>query len=530
MKSLTDKVDELFAVWNTPDSPGCALGIIKNGRLLYKRGYGMANLEHNIPISATTVFRIGSTSKQFTATCIALLAEQGKVSLDEDVRKYLSEMPEYESPITIQHLIHHTSGIRDYVELIELAGMREEDDFYTNDELVDMLVRQKELNFKPGDEFLYSNSGYFLLSVIVERVSGKSLREFAQKNVFKPLSMNNTHFHDDHTMIVKNRAAGYSPKKGSDYQINMTSLDIVGDCGVFTTVEDLFLWDQNFHHNRLGGKDLINQILTLGTLNNGEKLNYAFGLEASDYRGLKMISHSGSYAGFRAQMSRFPEQKFSVICLANLNTINPTKLCKQVADIYLADQFREEKAEFIELSEQELKDKTGTFRDPVIGTICELSIKDGGLMVSLFDMNFPTAPISKTQFRSVDGTVDTDIRFEKQDKNKPLQIHVEIEGEKPVTFEAIQLVSPTSAQLAEYVGEYYSDELQVTYKLVLENGKLFFRYRNAPRKPLSPTLSDMFKVPRTTIHFIRDDHNRISAFTLSTERVRNIRFVRKRVK
>jgi len=438
-------------------------------------------------------------------------------------------MPEYESPITIRHLIHHTSGIRDYVELIELAGMREEDDFYTNDELVDMLVRQKELNFKPGDEFLYSNSGYFLLSVIVERISGKSLREFARKNIFKPLNMNNTHFHDDHTMIVKNRAAGYSPKKDSGYQINMTCLDVVGDCGVCTTVEDLFLWDQNFYHNKLGGKDLVNQLLTLGTLNNGEKLDYAFGLEVSDYKGLKMISHSGSYAGFRAQMSRFPEQKFSVVCLANLSTISPTKLCKQVADIYLADQFREEKAEFIELSEQELKDRTGIFRDPVIGTICELSIRDGRLMVSLFDMNFQIAPLSKTQFRSVDGTVDTDIRFEKQDKIEPLQIRVEIEGEKPVTFEAIQSVSPTSVQLAEYVGKYYSDELRVTYKLVLENGKLFFRYRNAPKKPLSPTLSDMFRVPGTTIHFIRDDQNRISAFTLSTEGVRNIRFVRKRV-
>jgi len=214
MKSLTDKVDELFTVWDTPDSPGCALGIIKDGKLIYKRGYGMANLEHNIPISATTVLRIGSTSKQFTAMSIALLAEQGKISLDDDIRKCLSEMPEYESPITIRHLIHHTSGIRDYLELMELAGRRD-DDYYTDDEAIDMLARQKELNFKPGDEFLYSNSGYFLLSAIAKRASGKSLREFAQENIFKPLSMNNTHFHDDHTMIVKNRAAGYSSKKDS---------------------------------------------------------------------------------------------------------------------------------------------------------------------------------------------------------------------------------------------------------------------------------------------------------------------------
>jgi hypothetical protein len=309
----------------------------------------------------------------------------------------------------------------------------------------------------------------------------------------------------------------------------MTSLDMVGDGGVFTTVEDLFFWDQNFHHNKLGGKDLINQLLVLGTLNNGEKLSYAFGLEAFGYRGLKMISHSGSEAGFRAQMIRFPEQKFSVICLANLSTINPTKLCKQVADLYLAEQFEQEKARFIELPEQELKDKTGTFRDPKIGAICELFFKDGKLMVNMFDMNFQIAPLSKTQFRSVDASFGTEVRFEKQDQNKPLLMHVEVEGEKPVIFEAIQLVSPTSTQLAEYVGDYYSDELQFTYKLVLRDGKLFFRHKNAPKKPLSQTLRDMFKVSYVTIHFIRDRQNKISAFTLSSERARNIRFVKKRV-
>ena len=526
MKSLTDKVDELFAEWNKPDSPGCALGIIKNGKLIYKRGYGMANLEHNIPISSTTVFRIASTSKQFTAMSIVLLAKQGKISLDDNIRKYLSEMPEYESPITIRHLIHHTSGIRDYLELMELAGMSDHD-YYTDDESVEMLARQKKLNHKPGDEFLYTNSGYFLLSVVLKRASGKSLHEFTEENIFKPLGMSNTHFHDDHTMIVKNRAAGYSSKKDGGYRINMTTLDMVGDGGVFTTVEDLFLWDQNFYQNKLGGKDLINQLLALGTLNNGEKLSYAFGLGVGDYRGLKMVSHGGSFAGFRAQMIRFPEQRFSVICLANLSTINPTRLCKQVADLHLANQFKEKKAEFIQLAEQELKEKTGTFRNPKIGAICELSLEDGKLIANLFDLSFQIVALSKTQFRSVDAPFDTDIRFEKQHQNKPLRIHVTMEGEKPVTFEAIQLVSPTPAQLAEYVGDYYSDELQFTYKLVLEEGKLFFRHRNAPKKPLSPTLTDMFKVSYATIHFTRDHQNKISGFTLSTERVRDIRFVRK---
>lgn len=529
MKSLTDKVDELFVEWDKPDSPGCALGIIKNGQLIYKRGYGMANLEHNIPISSTTVFRIGSTSKQFTAMSIILLAEQGKICLDDDIRRYLSEMPKYESPITIRHLIHHTSGIRDYLELMDLAGMRDHD-YYTQDEAVEMLARQKELNFEQGDEFLYSNSGYFLLSVIVKRASGKSLREFAEENIFKPLGMNNTHFNDDHTMIVKNRAAGYSPKDGS-YRIHMTTLDMVGDGGVFTTVEDLFLWDQNFYENNLGGKDLINRVLTQGTLNNSEKLEYAFGLIVSDYRGLKMVSHGGGFVGFRAEMIRFPEQKFSVICLANLSSINPSRIARQVADIYLADQFEQEAktAKFIELPVEQLKGKTGTFRDPLTGTICKLSTKKGKLMVNVFGLSFQIAPLSKTQFRSVDAPVNVDIEFERQDQNRPLLIHMDVEGQKPTTFEAIQPVSPTAAQLKEYAGDYYSDELEVTYKLVLEESKLFLRRKKVPKEPLSPTLSDQFTVRGATIHFIRDDQNKVSAFTLSSGRVRNIRFIRKRV-
>jgi len=524
MKSLTEKVDELFAEWDKPDSPGCTLGIIKNGKIIYERGYGMANLEHDIPISSATVFQLNSTSKQFTAMSIALLAEQGKISLDDDVRKFLPEMPEYESPITIRHLIHHTSGIRDYLDLMGLAGMSD-DDYYTDDEAVEMLARQKELNFKPGDQFLYSNSGYFLMSVIVKRVSGKSLHEFAEENIFKPLGMKNTHFHDDHTVIVKNRATGYSPREGGGYRINMTTLDMVGDGGVCTTVEDLLLWDQNFYQNKLGGKDLVNQLLTPGTLNSGEKLSYAFGLGVGTYMGLKMVSHAGAFAGFRSQMVRFPEQKFSVICLANLSTVNPTKLCKQVADLYLSDEFKQEKPKFIGLPKKELKDKVGTFRDPKTGAICELYLKDAKLMVNLFDTDFQIAPLSRTQFRSADAGFDTDVRFEKQDQKKPLLMHVEVEGEKPVTFEAIQPVSPTPTQLAEYVGDYYSDELQFTYKLALEDGKLFFRQRNAPKKPLSPTLRGMFKVGYATIHFIRDRQNKISGFTLSTERARNIRFV-----
>jgi CubicO group peptidase (beta-lactamase class C family) len=340
--SLTEQVDKLFTSWDKPDSPGCVLGIIRDGKLIYARGYGMANLEHNIPITSKSIFRIGSTSKQFTAMCVALLEEEGKLSLDDSLRKFLPQMPVYAEGITIRHLIHHTSGLRDYLTLARIAGMRD-DDYFTDAEVVDLLARQKELNFKPGEQYLYSNSGYFLLSQIIKKVSGKSLREYAEEEIFQPLGMRHTHFHDDHTEIVENRASGYAPKKSGGFVISMTTLPMTGDGGVFTSVEDLFLWDQNFYDNKLGrgGQALIEKIQTPGVLNNGEQLDYAFGLRIIEHRGLMLVGHGGAFAGFRAEMIRFPEQTFSVICLANLNRINPTVMARKVAGIYLAGLYKE---------------------------------------------------------------------------------------------------------------------------------------------------------------------------------------------
>ncbi len=341
---LTNKVDKIFSKWDSTVSPGVALAIIKDGKIIYKRGYGMANLDHNIPITPKTVFRIGSTSKQFAAFCIALLEEQGKISFDDDIRKYLPEMPEYNYPITIRHIIHHTSGLRDSDQLMALAG-RHFGDFITQEDMLKILARQKEINFNPGDEFLYSNAGYVLMVDIVKRVSGKSLRDFAEENIFKPLNMTNTLFKDDHTMIIKNRATGYSPGENGDYRVHISMGDYVGDGGLFTTVEELYHWDQNFYNNKLGkgGQELIEQVLTPGVLNNGNKLNYAFGLIVTKYNGLKLIRHAGGFVGFRAEMIRLPEHKFSVICLANMSTISPQKLCNKVVDIYLAKYFKEEK-------------------------------------------------------------------------------------------------------------------------------------------------------------------------------------------
>ena len=534
---LIEKVDKIFEKWDKSNSPGCALGIIKDGKFIYRKGYGMANLEHDIPIDSQSVFRIGSTSKQFTAMCIALLEEEEKLSVADSIRKHIPEMPAYADNITIRHLLHHTSGIRDYLTLWALAGFRE-DDFFTDPEVVEMLARQKELNFQSGDEHLYSNSGYFLLSVIVKNITGKSMRVYAQEKIFKPLNMQNTHFHDDHSLAVKNRAAGYAPRGKDKYKISMTTLGMIGDGGIFTCVDDLLLWDQNFYNNKLGkgSPDLIRKMLTTGKLNNSQELEYAFGLEVNEYKGLKLVSHGGAFVGFRADMIRFPEQKFSVICLANLSTINPSQLARKVADVYLAVQLKKEpgkipaKPKFIELSPDKLKPFTGAFRNPKTKTLWRISLKKKRLLVKSPHSQFGLKPVSEAFFYAVNAPINLSVEFQIQQEGERPQAKVIVEGGEPSFFQPITLVKLTSDELTEYTGRYYSDELDVAYDILVKKNKLFIRHENPhkdyPKKAFLLIVKDEFQLEGRDIIFQRDSAGKIIAYTVNAGRVKNIKFIK----
>lgn len=442
---LTDRVDELFKEWDRNDSPGAALGIFKDGRIIYARGYGIANLEYSLPWTPQTPSQTGSISKQFTGMCIAILAEQGKLSLDDNIRKYFPDWPDYNGQITLKHLLYHTSGVREYLTLVELMGKPEGSGYvYTPKELVRTLLRQKELNFKPGEMYSYSNSGYFLLSEIVSQVSGEKTSTFAKKYVFDPLGMRDTHFHDDPNKIVKNRAYGYSPIKGEGFRIDEVRLKVIGDLGVFTTIEDFLKWDQNFYRNKLGKgtQELIRTMLTKGKLNNGEELSYGFGLRIDNYRGLKTISHGGSAVGYQAQFMQFPDQKFSIVILSNLSTFPTGRIAKQITDLYLADQFEE--------------------------------------------------PPSTTQKRRCKIP-------------EPISLPV--------------------SQLKEYIGKYYSDELDFTYTFKVENRNLILELRETSHL-LSPYAIDSFGWQRRKLDFIRDKENKIIGFTLEEGIVNNMKFTK----
>ena len=335
-----ERVDALFAAWDTRETPGAVVAVIKDGDFLYQQAYGMADLERDVPLSTRSIFDIASISKQFVAFSILLLQEQGKLALDDDIRTYLPEFPDYGQTITLRHMIHHTSGIRDYMDLMELAGLRWENSYHRS-EIVDLVSRQKALNNDPGDAYLYSNSGYLLLAEILQRVSGKTLGAFTSQHIFETLGMKASHFYEDFTRIVKHRALSYSEKEAGGYLSVQYIFDVVGDTGLLTHVDDLSRWDRNFYDNVLGkgGSELIERMLTPGQLGNGESIAYAFGLELEQYRGLSVVRHSGGAAGYDTEMMRFPEQKLTVMVLSNFAQFPSTELAERVADIYLADDF-----------------------------------------------------------------------------------------------------------------------------------------------------------------------------------------------
>jgi CubicO group peptidase (beta-lactamase class C family) len=540
---LNARVDKLFEKWNRTDSPGCALSVMKDGRIIYEHGYGMADLDHDVTITPSTVFHVASMSKQFTAASILLLAQQGKLSLDDDVRKYIPELPDFGTPITIRHLIHHTSGLRDQWDLLELAGWRYSLDLITDDDVMSVITRQKELNFKPGDRHLYSNTGYTLLALIVKRVSGMSFRDFTTKNIFEPLGMKNTHFRDDHGEIVKNNAYGYEKAKGAaGFRLGNTNFDTVGATSLHTTVEDLALWDENFYHPHVGGSDFVSQMLQRGKLNSGEQLDYAFGLVLGNYNGLPTVDHGGGDAGYRSDMTRFPEQHFSSAVLCNSSDTDPTSLVRKVADIYLTQEMKSaapsatsaatpESSAAIQLTVQQLSDIAGLYWNREDDHFVKVYLKEGKLHVIFGgDADFTLKPVSTTYFHLAEVSFgdQVNLRFELAGQGKPRRLLETFGDGKPTVYESVESFIPSTAGLSVYAGEYTSEEIDPVYRVILkDDGLTLARLKHNPTV-LVPCVRDTFSSSLGTVRFTRDANHHVSGFVLNGGRVRNFQFTRRR--
>lgn len=538
---LASQVDEMFAEWNRSDAPGAAVAVVRDGRIVYENAFGMADLERGVALTPQSVFEIGSVSKQFTAMCILLLENDGKLSVEDDIRKYVPEMPAYEAPITLRHLLHHTSGVRDVETLIPLAGWPYVN-YYRDAELLELITRQKGLNFRPGSEYLYSNSGYILLAQVVERVSGLALPEFAQKRIFGPLQMRHTTYWDDPTQIVANRAIPYSSKPGGGYAMELWNLPFDGPAGVYTTVGDLALWDANFYDNKLGGgAALIEEMETPGTLDDGEAIDYADGLVVTKVGERRVILHGGAWMAYRASLMRFPEEHLTVIRLANAAPFGVPTL--PIANLYLdQDDESEEESETppaspsaIELPATRLAEFTGTYWNEDDSLLRTIEVREGKLQYvrGAEGRVSELAAVADGRFVMVGVGVHVDVEFE---TGEDRTMTVSVEGEDSLLFHPV--LSPGPEELAAYAGSFWSEELERELRLRPEGGRIQAEWTDDPQPSPAVVLApdrllvqQFVPVPWSPqdvdLRLERDASGQITGLRLSCEMVRGITFVRR---
>jgi CubicO group peptidase (beta-lactamase class C family) len=468
--TTTDAFDAIFAQWNRDDSPGCAVMVLRDGQVVEARGYGQASLEYPSPITSQTVFHVASISKQFTAFAVLLLVNEGRLSLDDDVRRHVPEVPDFSHTITLRHLIHHTSGLRDQWELLIMAGWRW-DDVMTTADILDLVSRQRELNFAPGTDFAYCNTGYTLLAEVVARVSGVSFRTFCAERIFGPLGMDATHVHDDHTEVGPGRAYSYNQRDGRWHHA-VLSYATHGATSLFTAAADLARWDRNFETGAIGGPRALAQMHEPGVLADGTVLHYAGGLILREHRGRRVVEHSGGDAGFRAHVVRFPDEHLTIIVLGNAGNINPHDRAYAVANLMLGETSGGARTatDTATLDETMLTDCTGLFANTATGETRLIELRDGRLMLGS-DPDHVLRLIGSDMFQVGDNPYRR-LRLVRSPTGSPRELHDTIAPLPPVVYQSVERVTPTETDLAAYVGRYRSDELDVHYTVLISEGKL----------------------------------------------------------
>ncbi len=491
-KKTRSSVDGLFSSFTQPGRPGCALGIMQQGELAYAKGYGLANLEHAVEITPSTVFYIASMSKQFTGLAIALLAEQGALDLDADVRSILPYVPDFGYVITPRHLLHHTSGLRSDIFLLLLSGWRLED-VIRQEDIIEFVKHQRELDFPPGSEFSYCGTGYSLLADIVATVSGSSFPAFCEQEIFAPLGMTHTHFEADPLALVPGRASTYLDVGEGIFKNAPLVISILGGTGAYTTMEDLALWDENFYTGKVGGSGALHAMQTPGSLNTGISIPYALGLVLEDIHGRRALSHGGDSAGVHCYMIRFPDEHLSVAILGNASTVRASALAQSVADVLLgADQVGSTRAQQapnstpgVEVSPEDLKSRSGRYFDRRSGAFVEIPYEDGMLHIYGYELT-PTSP----DHFFVTGHPEATVAFSESGHRATVDT-----GMGPTNYEKVEPVDPTLAQLESFTGTYYSAELDVTWRITLEDGALTVRRKRQGTSQLIPMYRDLFTDP-----------------------------------
>jgi CubicO group peptidase (beta-lactamase class C family) len=514
------RVDHIFEQWSSVSSPGCAVGVAKDGVTVLERAYGMADLEHDVPNTPETIFEGGSLSKQFTAGAVVLLALEGKLSLDDDVRTYVPEVPDYGHTITLRHLMTHTSGLRDWGSVAGISGWGRESRTHTHDHVLDIVSRQSALNFEPGHEYSYSNTGFNLLAIIVGRVSGMPFAEFSRERIFEPLGMRSTQWRDDYRRIVKGRSSAYTARDDGTFEINRPIEDVHGNGGILSTVGDLLIWTRALADGRLGGPDFVRMMHEQGRLSDGSRIVYAGGLRVENFAGVPSVTHTGSTAGYRAFLGRYPDQDLAVAMLCNVTNVSTGGTGGRIARMFLGDHAVDpEPPAGIGLPAAALRRLAGLYRDPVTGSTVELRGEGG----TLRDGGTTLIPLSETTFAR--GAGDDRMVFDAGTSGRP-GFTVESWQYTSQRYEPVEPWTPAASDLEELAGTYHSDDAETTYVVRVEDGRLTVWQRPDRARTLSPMYRDGFRTGGNVIRFRRDGSGNVSGLSLSLGRVYDMRFER----
>jgi CubicO group peptidase (beta-lactamase class C family) len=519
------EVCALFRAWGKPDSPGGAIVVVKDGKVVFQRGFGCADLEHNIPITPKTVFKVGSTAKHFTALAITVLSVEGKLSLDDDVRDYVPEVPEFSHKITIRQLLNHTSGLRDYAAAMMMLGLSEA---VTKQHFFKYLRRQQRLNFAPGSAYAYSNTGYVLAAEIVARVTEKSFREWTKERFFDPLVMSSSIFQDDYTVVVKGSADSYSGSQETGYHRIIGNDSNVGPSGLMTSVEDLGKWILNYEGEIVGNKKMFEILMEKGKLNDGSEIDYGMGTLRGVYRGAQWFGHGGGTAGFRSDLTYFPKQKFGVAVLCNLVNINPSDIVNKIADIYLADQLEPVAAqagarerESIEIDPEIFDGYSGYYRLSD-GSILSLGRWHTRYFAGIVGgRSYEIFPGTLTTFFSLEHPATT-IQFIKDTDGRVNRLMINIGGSE-CSGRRFAEEEPDEKALAHYTGNYYCSELDTVFRIVYEKSQWKIKHSRVADIKLILTEKDRM-LGGFIMEFTRSADDQVDGFILSTQRLRNLHF------
>ncbi|HEX7334112.1 MAG TPA: serine hydrolase domain-containing protein [Pyrinomonadaceae bacterium] len=498
-------------------APGCAAAVSLKGETVFEKAFGLADLEHNVPNTTQTIFESGSVAKQFTAAALVLLQQDGKLSLDDPVRKYIPELPDYGSPLTIRHLLNHTAGLRDWGTVLSLTGAGRGERVINQDLALDVITHQRALDFTPGSEYSYSNSGYNLAAIIVERVSKQKFPAFVEERLFKPLGMKNSSWRDDYQRVVPGRAQAYARQGNGPWRLNMPFMNVYGNGGMLTTVGDWMKWNAMLDSHSLGAP-LVAALETRGVLNDGRKIAYALGLTVSTYKGLKDVSHGGSTAGYQTFLARYPDNKVSVGVMCNGTSPSAGGIAANITDEIFGPFPETSRTEPAKVSEDELKKFVGVWRNEKTHAPARFVIENG---VSRWS-GARIAPVGGGEFTAGGNK----LKFTLDKNGKPVSAET-VDSDGEVTrFVSEQEWTPTPVDLDSFKGDWFSEEAGATITFAVDNGKALLKQRPATSLPMQPLYKDHFAVQGYVIWFTRDKNGKVNGMHVGASRMRDMPFVR----